>query len=181
MASVNNYEDVIDSRDVIAAVDVLEDDIACWESDIGDHESEISDREVDIDDLVSEQADLDNDKNSGEIDDLENQIDSLRADIESIEGTISLIRADIQEAQDDLTPLTNLASECEGYSSDWNHGEALIRYDHFEDYARQMAEDIGAVDNTNWPNCHIDWEAAAEALQMDYTEVDFDGVNYWIR
>jgi len=27
----------------------------------------------------------------------------------------------------------------------------------------------------------IDWKAAARDLQVDYTEVDFDGVSYWIR
>lgn len=181
MVSVNNYEDIIDSRDVIARIDELEDDIGAWESDISDHESEIGDREVEIDDLVNEQADLDDVKNAGEIDDLENQIDGVRDDIESIKGNIALIRVDIDEAQDDLTPIKDLANEAEGYSSDWNHGEALIRDSYFEDYARQMAEDIGGDANTNWPNCHIDWEAAAEALQMDYTQVDFDSVTYWIR
>ena len=32
-----------------------------------------------------------------------------------------------------------------------------------------------------WPNNHLDWKAAAEELQLDYTEVDFDGVTYWTR
>jgi hypothetical protein len=59
---------------------------------------------------------------------------------------------------------------------------ALIRDSYFEDYARQLAEDIGAIDSkASWPNNHIDWEDATDALKQDYTEVDFDGVSYWIR
>lgn len=30
-------------------------------------------------------------------------------------------------------------------------------------------------------NNYIDWKRAAEALQSDYTSVEFDGVTYWVR
>ena len=86
------------------------------------------------------------------------------------------------DLQDELESLKALAEEAEGYAADWQYGEALIRDSYFEDYARQLAEDIGAIkDDAGWPNSYIDWERAAEALQMDYTSVDFDGVTYWIR
>lgn len=52
----------------------------------------------------------------------------------------------------------------------------------FEDYARQLAEDLGAIDQSaGWPSCHIDWEAAAESLQMDYTSISWDGETYYYR
>ena len=58
----------------------------------------------------------------------------------------------------------------------------MIANYHFEYYARQLAEDIGAIDrDQGWPACHIDWEAAAENLKMDYTSVSFEGREYWIR
>ncbi|KKN50728.1 hypothetical protein LCGC14_0629900 [marine sediment metagenome] len=67
-------------------------------------------------------------------------------------------------------------------SPDWKHGETLIRDTYFEEYTRDFAEDIGAIDhNSPWPACHIDWDAATDALKMDYMEVDFNGVDYWIR
>lgn len=82
----------------------------------------------------------------------------------------------------ELRALVALADECEGYVSDWRHGEALIRDSYFEDYARQLAEDIGAIDRgVGWPARCIDWEQAASELQQDYTSVDFDGVTYWVR
>lgn len=82
----------------------------------------------------------------------------------------------------ELAALKTLAEEAAGYAADWQHGEALIRDSYFEDYARETAEYIGAIpDDAQWPcNC-IDWPRAARELQQDYTQVDFDGVAYWIR
>ena len=82
---------------------------------------------------------------------------------------------------DELQALKQLAEQGES-SRDWRYGETLIRDSYFEEYAQQLAEDIGAIDrNANWPLGHIDWEAAAEALKQDYMEVDFSGVTYYIR
>ena len=83
---------------------------------------------------------------------------------------------------DELTALRELASQTEGYAPDWSHGEALIRDSYFEDYARELAEDIGAIPaDAGWPARCIDWEQAADELKQDYTSVEFDGVTYWIR
>lgn len=43
--------------------------------------------------------------------------------------------------------------------------------------ARQKAIDR----NASWPANHIDWEAAANELEQDYTEVDFNGEVYLYR
>jgi len=82
----------------------------------------------------------------------------------------------------ELKALKSLADEAAGYASDWQYGETLIRDSYFEDYAQQLAEDIGAIDKAaSWPNTCIDWKQAARELQQDYTQVDFDGVAYWVR
>lgn len=71
--------------------------------------------------------------------------------------------------------------ESEGIS-DWEHGAQLIREDRFEDYARQLAEDIGAIkSDADWPSSYIDWPRAAEALQVDYSHVGFLGHAYLVR
>lgn len=83
--------------------------------------------------------------------------------------------------QQELDVLLDLKDQAEG-CADWSCGETLIRNSYFEEYAEQLAEDIGAISrDLQWPLDHIDWEAAADALKMDYTSVDFDGVEYWIR
>lgn len=36
-------------------------------------------------------------------------------------------------------------------------------------------------DANRWPFTCIDWDKAAQELQMDYTSVEFDGITYWVR
>lgn len=81
----------------------------------------------------------------------------------------------------ELVTLLALAEEGESLA-DWQYGETLVRDSYFEDYARQLADDIGAIPaDAGWPTWYIDWEAAADALRVDYTSIDFDGVTYWGR
>jgi antirestriction protein len=100
----------------------------------------------------------------------------------------------LEEASEDLTlpldederaeleALRSLAKEAADYAPDWEYGETLVRESYFEDYARDFADDIGAITpDTSWPMNCIDWEQAARELAMDYTHVDFDGVTYLIR
>jgi hypothetical protein len=88
---------------------------------------------------------------------------------------------------DELDNLEGILAETKSYGGDhqwqgdWYPG-VMIRESHFEDYARQLADDIGAIDSdAGWPNSFIDWEKAADALKMDYGTVDFDGVEYYYR
>ena len=90
--------------------------------------------------------------------------------------------ANFPESADELRILKALADEASGYAADWPHGETLIRDSYFKDYAMELADDIGAIDNNaSWPLTCIDWDQAARELQMGYSAVDFDGVTYWIR
>lgn len=71
--------------------------------------------------------------------------------------------------------------EGEGYS-DWIHGATFIADEHFQDYAQELAEEIGAINrNESWPNNCIDWEQAANELKQDYTAIEVDGDTYWVR
>lgn len=81
----------------------------------------------------------------------------------------------------ELKALRDLESEAKD-CGDWQYGATLVRGDFFEDFAREEAESIGAIDkNAHWPLQFIDWPAAAEALKADYTEVDFDGATFFVR
>lgn len=65
--------------------------------------------------------------------------------------------------------------------ADQDYG-SLIPEDEFEDHARDLAEDIGAVQKANeWPASHIDWKAAADDLKTDYSTVDYAGTTYFYR
>lgn len=70
----------------------------------------------------------------------------------------------------------------ENAPADWLHGETFIRDSYFENYARELADDIGAIDaKAGWPNNCIDWERAADELRTDYTSYELGDVTYWAR
>ena len=121
--AIENTEDILDIRDIIARVEYLEG------QDLGRDEDEWQER------------------------------DTLTAFLGDLRGN-----GGDEEWRGDWYPLT------------------LIRDSYFEEYAKELAEDIGAIaGGVQWPLHHIDWQAAAEALQMDYVPVEFDGVTYWVR
>lgn len=80
-----------------------------------------------------------------------------------------------------LEVLDDLATNCDEEPA---FGIAMVPEDEFVDYAQQLAEDVGAISDditSQWPLSYIDWEGAAEALKMDYTSIEFDGVTYLCR
>jgi antirestriction protein len=110
------------------------------------------------------------------------------------EATMCATILDSRELEDELVALTEdvgdegarldalqfLKSELDG--SGWEYGIQLIPEGEFEDYARQLAEDIGAIpENGAWPTYCIDWERAARELAMDYSTVEFEGITYYWR
>lgn len=107
-------------------------------------------------------------------------------DGESQEEAISEAEGNLESAKEafgdyekeELAELENLESEI----SEWRHGEAMIPESDWEDYTRQLAEDIDAIpDNAQWPCTCIDWEQAAKELAMDYTTVTYQGTDYYVR
>jgi len=86
--------------------------------------------------------------------------------------------------EEELKALEDILDDLKGNGGDeqwegsWYPG-TLIADEHFEDYAQELAEDIGAVNSdAKWPNNHIDWTAAAKELEQDYSTVDIDGNEY---
>ena len=161
---VSNRDNVIDSRDIIDRIEELKSELDC---------------------LVVEYQE------SGSIEERDDALKSLEVfgmDVDNLplvftpDGSCDLRDYMIEYPSLELKSLLDLAEECEGYAADWAFGEALVRDSFFQEYAQELAEDIGAVsDNMNWPKNCIDWDMASDQLKMDYTCVDFDGIDYWIR
>ncbi len=100
--------------------------------------------------------------------------------IARIEELTDMVRDCDEESE--LKALEAFAEEASWYASDWQYGEMLIRDSYFQEYAEELADDIGAIDsNATWPLTCIDWQQAARELQSDYSAVEFDGVTYWTR
>ncbi len=156
-ATIDNSQDVMDSRDIIARIDELtgERDTALEEAKEEFEAARISAR-------------------------IEAAADNMPAPEETDFDEAAWVWDD-DDSRDELKALEALAEEASG-SPDWPHGETLIRASYFETYAQDLADDLGYIKaDVHWPYNCIDWERAARELQMDYTSVDFDGVDYWIR
>lgn len=156
----DNYTDLIDSREVLARIDELQTERA-------ELITQREDASAQLLQLYSEDA-IDE---TGERASLKETLEQLTQDIEVWDRNFTT----------DLKALLDLADQGET-SPNWQSGETLIRGTYFKEYAQQFAEDIGAVNlDMGWPHSYIDWDQAADELKLNYTCVDFDGVDYWIR
>lgn len=87
------------------------------------------------------------------------------------------------DEEERLALLNELDNEFNGDLEGYARNEpTAIPVSEFQDYAEQLAQDLGRISgDEGWPLNHIDWEAAAEALKEDYMEFEFDGETYLIR
>jgi chromosome segregation ATPase len=154
-------DDIIDSRQVIARLDELQDEHEGLKEALGEWQEALS--ELADDESATED---DKEKAQAEYDDADSALSDW-----------------LEENESEFEALKTLNEVGESYAGDWDHGATLVLDSYFEDYARQLAEDIhgGEMRNASWPFDHIDWNAAAEALKADYTEIEVDGESYWVR
>lgn len=88
----------------------------------------------------------------------------------------------ILELRDELSPLIALQEEAEGYISDWQYGETFYTWDALVEYAEETVNECYTTGNLPyWVTNHIDWEAVAEEIKVDYTEFEFHGTTYYAR
>lgn len=197
---ISNYDDVIDSRDVMKRIDELEGELQdAMEEAVRARLEELKDLfQGAVDEMNSVQT-LDASDPPIEFDAI---VEMAAADAthylhaeakkwllwqdypdldDYVKAVVEDALHDMYEEANEYLALLELCREAEGYG-DWRYGETLVRDSYFANYAQQLAEDIGVVkENASWPNNCIDWEQAARELKMDYTAVDFDGVTYWLR
>lgn len=85
---------------------------------------------------------------------------------------------DFDEYQE-LCTLSDLAEEGEQYASDWSYGEQLIQRAYFKQAMDDMVADCYEMpkDMPFWMSIELDYDA----LEQDYTSLDFDGIEYLIR
>lgn len=83
---------------------------------------------------------------------------------------------------DELIALVSFVEQGSSAASDWKYGAIFIHDSHFQDYAIQLADEIGAVSwDARWPANCIDWKEAAAQLKADYTVVEVNGETYYTR
>ncbi len=94
-----------------------------------------------------------------------------------------LVDLQVDAEAEEAEQIENIIGELESYAGDnARDGIFLVREDKWEEYAEELAEDIGSIDrDASWPNNHIDWKAAAEELSIDYTTIEIDNTTYYYR
>lgn len=180
MTTFSSSSDIIDSRDIEERIQELQNLVPEESQDVLEEKLDnLKDKMTSLEEEI-DQVDASED-HEGVLGRLEQEKEELQEEIEEVEEYLEAF-SDLADEVEELQLLLELKEEVEGYSSEWEHGVALIRQSYFETYAQDLADDIGAIDrNANWPLNHIDWEAAADELLHDYSEVEFDGVTYYFR
>lgn len=90
-----------------------------------------------------------------------------------------------EDAQE-LQTLTAIMEDLKGYGGDeqWRgdwYPITLIRETYFPDYVQELLEDCGEIPRDLPHYIHIDWEATARDVKVDYGSVTVDGVEYLYR
>jgi len=82
--------------------------------------------------------------------------------------------------QEELENLRKLKDQAYGYGN-WKYGETLIRESAFTDYVEELCQDCGFISKDFPWWIEIDWDQTARNVANDYTTVNFDGIDYYIR
>lgn len=111
------------------------------------------------------------------IDNMEDVLDTrdIKERIEELESNRELA------LDNELETLQKLYQDCLDCSTDTKYGETLIRYSYFSDYVNELCEDCGYISKDFPCWIEIDWDATAQNVKQDYSVVDFDGIDYYIR
>ncbi|RPJ16051.1 MAG: hypothetical protein EHM33_34270 [Chloroflexi bacterium] len=168
--SIDNTDNFLDSRDIIARIEDLQSDLDSYLEAI---------RDADLEDNPAEAR---SEPIAALFEWLGVSVPAEDEEFDPDAFTLSEhVTAGMGNEAEELLALQNLADEAEG-CADWQYGETLIHEDYFTDYARELASDCCDMKNANtWPfNC-IDWDHAAKELTHDYCEVEFAGETYLIR
>lgn len=161
---------IIDSRDLVARFEELEQERADLESAVEEAEQESQNADNAV---WSEEQDGEASEES-------------QSTAEAAREALSEARRELtewdEENGEELDSLRAINEEGEGYSSDWKHGETLILESYRADYAQEFAQDCGDLprDIPDW--LEIDWEQSAENFfRYDYTTVEIEGDTYYFR
>jgi len=148
---------IFDSRDLIEYKEYLESEILDayieWAEDVNDH------KEEDVEDL--------------EIPDLFEEIEFI--DEEAFTMPCEYIISEYNSIKD-------FCEELEDYG-DFEHGEAIISEDYFEEYCEEYLKDCEYLPD-NLPALienNIDFKGIADDMKQDYTEAEYYGTTYLMR
>ena len=83
--------------------------------------------------------------------------------------------------QEEIDQISRIGEIEDEIGSEFDFGVTLIPEDDFTNYIEDFLEDIGYIpkDFPSW--IEIDWEATAENVKQDYSELEYEGETYLYR
>jgi len=164
-------DDIIDSRDIIAKHEELQDEFDTLVEALEEAQQELEKVKRDNEELDA------NDQCSTSLDEWEDDLDEAQEALDQFNQSFD---------KDELDTLTEIISQGED-SSDWSHGETLIKESYFTQYIEELVNDCYEMPSEftdgKWPWNHMsmNWEEAADEAKADYNEICVDGETYLIR
>lgn len=118
------------------------------------------------------------------IEELESELEDFLAETEEDEDGNDVLVNDDEDDFDDIEELKilrEIQEEVSAYSRDWKYGVTLIRRSYFVEYVEELTKEIGDMPQEIPSYIEIDWDATASNVEVDYSTVDYDGVEYLFR
>jgi hypothetical protein len=162
---------IIDSREIIARLEELQETLDELGAEVTEAEEQLEEARGQVDEEVTEDDGVQ-----------KPTLDFLNESQERFDLAEKALRDwKVSDEGEEYQVLSECNEDGETID-DWSHGVTLIHENEFEKYARELAEDIGDVSaNPGWPHSCIDWVQAANELKMDYSSIEFDGNSYYAR
>lgn len=83
--------------------------------------------------------------------------------------------------EDELEQIDEINKIEDELGREFDYGVTLVHEDYWEEYVEDLLKDCGYI-STDIPSwIEIDWEATANNVKVDYTEVEYQGQTYYGR
>jgi hypothetical protein len=95
---------------------------------------------------------------------------------------LECLSSDCNITEDEITELCALKAFESKYDfvTEWQYGAHFIAEEYFTEYVKDMLEGCGTIPRDLPDYVAIDWEETADNLKCDYTDAEFNGVNYYV-
>ena len=86
-----------------------------------------------------------------------------------------------QDWQEEINQITCIDEVEDEIGSEFDFGVTLIPEDDFTDYVEDLLKGYGYISDGFPSWIEVDWEATAENVKQDYSELEYEGETYFYR
>lgn len=181
MSDFTNTDNIINSSDIVERYEELKDERESLESAIEEAKEQVETAQGNVSDMQQSYNELVASSEEEGLADAEQSLALAEEELEDAENALTDAQKELAEwiadYQEEFDILDKFADELPSRRDN----EVMIHESYFTDYCQELVSDIGDLPREIPSYIEIDWEATAENLKADYTEIDFDGETYYMR